>query len=88
MAIKSIFGVKEIYLGSSLLMNRNKSKDFKVLKDRVNLRLEGWNRNLLSKAGKDSLIFLVIQAILVYSMSTLQIPTSISNDLDTAVRYF
>lgn len=88
MAIKSIFGVKEIYLGSSLLMNRNKSKDFKVLKDRVNLRLEGWNRNLLSKAGKDSLISLVIQAILVYSMSTLQIPTSISNDLDTAVRYF
>lgn len=88
MAIKSIFGVKEIYLGSSLLMNRNKSKDFKVLKDRVNLRLEGWNRNLLSKAGKDSLISLVIQAILVYSMSTLRIPTSISNDLDTAVRYF
>lgn len=93
LAIKGIFGFKEmpkdsLYLGNSLLMCKSKTKDFKVLRDRVNQRLERWSRNLLSKAGKATLISSVIQAILVYTMSTFRIPSGICNDLDALVRKF
>lgn len=46
MAIKGLFGYKDmakgsVYLGNTLLLSRNKSLDFKTLRDRVSLRLEG-----------------------------------------------
>lgn len=56
-------GHSSIYLGNSFVMGHNTSKEFIHLKDRVRCRLEGWNRQLLSKAGKATLISSVIQAI-------------------------
>lgn len=75
MAVKSILEFKEmpnnsIYLGNFLLLSRNINKDFKALKDRISQRIEGWNMNLLSKAGKATIVTSVIQAILSYTMST------------------
>lgn len=48
MAIKSVFNFKEmsnnsLYLGNSLLVSKNKMKGFKILKDRIDQRIEGWN---------------------------------------------
>lgn len=56
-------GANSIYLGNALIMGRNKSKYFGRLKERVAKRLEGWNKNLLSKAGKAVLIKSVVQSI-------------------------
>lgn len=39
-----------IYLGNSLVISRNKSKEFTKLKDKVMASLNGWNNWLLSKA--------------------------------------
>lgn len=44
--IKNILGFKDmakdlIYIGNKLILSKNKSKDFKGLKERINGRLEG-----------------------------------------------
>lgn len=77
-----------IYLGNSLLLCRNKTKDFKDLKDRISQRIDGWNQNLLFKAGRATLITSVFQAIPTYSMSTFRIPKGLCTDLDSLVRRF
>lgn len=51
-------------------------------------RLEGWQAQVLSRAGNATLIRSVIQASSVYSMSTLKISTSICNAMDSMVRKF
>lgn len=81
-------GKNTIYLGNSFVLSRNKTKEFGKLKDRVQQKLEGWNKNLISKAGKITLIKAVVQAIPTYSMSTFKIPDGICKDLDAMVRRF
>ena len=59
--IRGIFGFKEmkstaIYLGNSLIFGRCKTKEFGRLKERVQKRLDSWQNQLLSKAGKATLI--------------------------------
>lgn len=49
-------GQNSIYLGSSLVMGRNISKEYGKIKDRIIRQLEGSNRQLLSKIGKAILI--------------------------------
>lgn len=92
-AVRNTFGFKEmatnsIYLGDSPLLSRNKNKDFSRLKDNITQRIEGWNRNLLSKAGKTTIITSVIQAILTYAMSMFRMPKRLCNDLDAVVCRF
>lgn len=77
-----------IYLGNSLVLSRNKSKEFKVLKDKITTRLNEWSRNLLSKAGKVTMIKLVLQATSVYTMSTFRVPSGICKEMDGIVRRF
>jgi len=45
---------------------------------RVNIKLEGWKENLISKAGKEILINTMVQALLQYAMSIFKIPFSMS----------
>lgn len=80
--VKEVFGFQEIhkdsiYHGNSLFMSRNKTKEFKSLKDRINNRLLGWNQSFLSKVGKATLIKFVIQAIPIYAMSTFKVPEKV-----------
>lgn len=91
--IKGVLGFKDlardsVYLGNSLIFGRNKAKEFHGFKERVNQKLEGWSRQLLSKAGKATLIKSVIQAAPIYTMSTFQVPVGVCNELDTMVRRF
>lgn len=63
-------GDKTVYLGNLLIFGKNKSKDFSCLKDRLQAQLEGWRSQLLSKAGKATLIRTVAQAIHKFTMTT------------------
>lgn len=85
-----IRGMKKnsIYLGNSLILGRNKSKEFARLNDRIQARLEAWQSKLFSKAGKTTLIKVVVQAIPVYTMSTFKVSKGICDDLDAMVRRF
>ncbi|KAH7516409.1 hypothetical protein FEM48_Zijuj10G0132300 [Ziziphus jujuba var. spinosa] len=92
-SIRGILGFKEIgnnaiYLGNSLVLGRNKTKEFFKLKECVKCRLEGWNKHLLSKAGKAVLIKSIIQAIPTYLMTTHLLPTGLCKDLNALVRKF
>lgn len=45
-------------------------------------KLEGWKEKLISKAGNEILIKIVIQALPQYAMSIFKIPTSICRTID------
>lgn len=79
-------GNNSIYLGNALIMGRNRVKDFSRIRDRVVSKLEGWNRNLISKAGKAVLIQSVIQAIPSYTMATFRVPYMLCKELDMCVK--
>lgn len=76
------------YLGNALIMGKYSMRDFIKLRDRVQVRLERWQNKLLSKASKSTLIKSIIQAILIYNISTFKIPKGICDDLDALVKWF
>ena len=71
-----------------MIFGRKKTKEFAKLKQRLQLRLEGWQSKLLSKAGKATLIRSVAQSIPVYTMSTFRLPVEVCKAFDTLVRNF
>lgn len=73
---------------SALIFNKSKVKEFGMIKKGVQIRLNSWKHQLLSKIGKTALIKLVIQAIWIYTMVTYKILATVCNDLDMLVRRF
>ena len=59
----------EKYLGLPIMVGRSKKIIFSHVKERVWKKLKGWKSCLLSRAGKEVLLKLVIQAIPSYAMS-------------------
>lgn len=76
------------YLG--ILSDRGTSKKemFAWILARVNLKLDGWKENLISKARKEVPIKAVIQAIPQYAMSIFKIPHSISRSVKMMIAVF
>lgn len=77
-----------IYLGNSLILGRNKMKEFRILKEMIQRRLEWWKRKTLYKARKAVLIKSVLQAIPAYTMSIFKVPLGICNSLDNILKKF
>lgn len=91
--IREILGLKEmgdkaVYLGNRLIFGRNKSKEFSILKDRLQARLERWQSQLLSKAGKATLIKAVAQALPIYTMATFLVLKGVCNEMNAMVKHF
>jgi hypothetical protein len=91
--IMRIVGVNEIksheqYLGLPSIIGRSKKKAFDGLKDRLWKRLNGWQENYLSIAGKETLIKAVAQAIPIYTMQCFLLPKSFCYDLNSMVSKF
>ena len=61
-------------------MGNNKKNSFKEIKEKLAKRLVGWKEKLLSKAGKETLIKVVAQAIQTYAMSCFKIPDSLCEE--------
>lgn len=77
-----------MHLENYFILGKPKIKEFRRIKDRVQARVEGWQSQLLSRAGKATLIKEVAQAIQVYSVSIFKLPQGICKDLDALVRKF
>ena len=50
--------------------------------------MKGWKENLLSQAGKEVMIKVVVQAIPTYFMSVFKLPVSLCKDIEAMIRKF
>lgn len=71
----------EKYLGLPTYVGREKTATFQYIKDRLAVKLKGWQGKLLSGAGKDILIWVVAQALPTYAMSCFQLTKNFCDDL-------
>lgn len=55
---------------------------------RVDRKLEGWKEQLISKAGKEVLIKMVVQALPQYAMNIFKIPLSICRAIERKISDF
>lgn len=65
------------YLGTPLFKGRNKVSHYSYLIEKISAKLGGWQSKLLSQAGRLTLIKSVLDAVPLYSASTISIPYSI-----------
>ena len=91
--IKNALGVPKIqsyekYLGLPSLIGRRKKASFEYIKERVWKKLQGWGKKLLSQAGREVLIKVVVQAILTYTMSCFKLPVGLCNEIEGLIRKF
>ena len=78
-------GLSPKYLGVPTYIGKSKTKTFEYIKERVCKKIQGWKEKLLSKASKEILIKVVVQAIPVYTMACFDIPKSICDDLSSMI---
>ncbi|GJN37276.1 hypothetical protein PR202_gb26210 [Eleusine coracana subsp. coracana] len=76
------------YLGLPALVGADRSDCFKHLIDRVLSKTKGWKEKLLSLGGKEVLIKLIAQAVLVYVMMVFKIPKNICKGMTDAISQF
>ncbi|KAA3482794.1 Retrovirus-related Pol polyprotein LINE-1 [Gossypium australe] len=76
------------YLGVPTINGRITKNTFREVVTRVHKRLEGWQTQFLSFAGRLTLIKSVTSTIPLYTMQTLPLPASVCDVLDTANKRF
>lgn len=64
----------DTYLGLSALVGKSRTKDFKLIVDQVERRLQDSKLKFLSQAGNEILLKEVVQGIPTYSMSVFLLP--------------
>jgi hypothetical protein len=62
------------YLGLPVVFGRSKKDVFSFVQERVWKKVKGWKEKFLSRAGKETLIKAVAQAIPNYIMSCYKVP--------------
>ena len=91
--IIDFLGVSEVreyekYLGLLAMVGRNKKASLNFIKERVWNKLQGWKEKLLSQAGREVLLKVVVQAIPTFAMSCFKLPFRLLNDIEMMVRKF
>lgn len=91
--VKHCWGIKKIsskakYLGVLLFLTNNRSRDLASIKERLENKLSSWKSNSLSQVGRATLIKSVAQSMPTYSMSVLQFPKLMCEEMDAVVRRF
>jgi hypothetical protein len=76
------------YLGLPVIFGRSKNEVFSFVRDRVWKKLKGWKEKFLSRAGKETLIKAVAQAIPSYVMSCYKIPEGCCKDIEALLAQF
>lgn len=73
--------VEATYLGLPNILGRNKSAVLGYLKERVKRRIEGWDKKMLLKGGKEFLLKTVAQSMPNYAMSMILLPKKLFTDI-------
>ena len=78
----------EKYLGLPPIIGRAKKRAFNDIKDRIWKRLQGWKEKLLSQAGREVLIKVVIQAMPSYAMGCFKFPAGLCQEISSLANRF
>ncbi|XP_074352195.1 uncharacterized protein LOC141691369 [Apium graveolens] len=70
------------YLGLANVIGRNKSSALGYLTDRMQHRVESWDKRQLSKGGKKIMLKTVVQELPIYAMSIFLLPNRICKDIE------
>lgn len=76
------------YLGMPILQKRINKDTFGEVLEKVASRLSGWKKQTLSLAGRVTMMKAVLSSIPVHSMSTIHLPVSTLEKLDSLSRSF
>ncbi|XP_015953879.1 uncharacterized protein LOC107478258 [Arachis duranensis] len=76
------------YLGLPANWGRSQNRTLAWIEEKVINKLEGWKENLLSQAGKETLIKAVVQAIPSYTMNVIRFPKDFCRRLSSRVARF
>ncbi|KAL9667910.1 hypothetical protein QQ045_002279 [Rhodiola kirilowii] len=77
--ITEVLGVRQVpfhskYLGLPLVMGQKKSEMFRCIVEKIWNKMSDWKCKLLSAAGREVLIKVVLQALPIYTMSVYKLP--------------
>jgi len=79
----------EKYLGLPVAVGKSRKRTFEYIKQKVWVRIRGWQERLLSKASKEILVKAVAQAIPTYAMSCFDLTKSLCDELSSMIgRYW
>ncbi|XP_045797887.1 uncharacterized protein LOC123892085 [Trifolium pratense] len=76
------------YLGLPVIFGRSKKEVFAFVQDKIWKKVKGWKEKCLSKAGKETLIKVVAQAIPNYIMSCYKIPEGSCANIESMLSKF
>ena len=81
-------GVSEVkdyekYLGLPVVVGRNKKASLNFINWN---KLQGWKEKLLSQAGREVLLKVVVQAIPTFAMGCFKLPSGLLNDIEMMIR--
>ena len=76
------------YLGQNFKLRGNRVADFQFLVNKLQSKLQGWKANLISQAGRTTLIASILQTIPLYTFSCFKVPETICKKLDSIVNAF
>ena len=76
------------YLGLPSMIGRSKKTIFSFVKDKAWQRIQGWKRKLLSKAGKEILLKIMVQAIPSYAMQVFLLPITLCAEIERMMNSF
>ena len=82
MDIQALFGARimedcETYLGLPMIGGKSKVDTFKCLQEKITKKVIGWKEKIISKARREIIIKMVVQAILTYTMGFFKIPKAL-----------
>ena len=84
----NILSYNTTYLGVPLFLSRSRNQDFRYIKEKMDSKLSGWKSKNLSWSSRATFIKLVAQAIPAYTMSAIQLPKGLRDQLDASIRRF
>ncbi|XP_019170974.1 PREDICTED: uncharacterized protein LOC109166477 [Ipomoea nil] len=76
------------YLGLPMGVGRNKKEVFSYIEEKLKQRLSGWNKKVLSRAGKEVLLKSVAQALPTYTMSVYILPITFCERIERMMNKF
>lgn len=76
------------YLGVPILLGLVLKAYFSYIIERLQKKLSGWKANILSIAGRRTLVQSFTSTTLAYSMRTMELPSSICENIDCLNRNF